>query len=85
MNDNERKVLTRQEADAMLKEGDRVHTFSGSGGLIIGCEVAREQILKLADGGRVELAGPSAAAMRHGIAYNDGGKWYFAETKEANT
>lgn len=82
MNDNERKVLTRTEADAMLKEGDRVHTFSGGGGLLMGCDVSREQILKLADNGAVELAGPTATAMKHGIAYRDEGKWYFAETKE---
>lgn len=66
----ERVKLSRIEADALLKPGKMVHTFMQAGGpglILIGADWDREDILCLADKGRVELAGEAATKMKHGI------------------
>jgi hypothetical protein len=80
---NERVILTRKNADAFLKPGDYVHTFmqaNAPGLVLIGADWGREEILALADQGKVELAGETATRMKHGIvAFTDNGQ-VFCET-----
>jgi hypothetical protein len=67
---NERVILTRQNADAYLKPGEYVHTFmqaSGPGLVLLGADRKRDEILELAELGKVELAGEQAAKMKHGV------------------
>ena len=76
-----RVVLSAHEVDELLKPGEYVHTFIGGGGLLIGCDVARSKILQFAADGKAELAGDFATKINHGVCYNDGGRWTFAETR----
>lgn len=68
--ENERLVLNRESADRLLKPGEYVHTFmqcAAAGLVLVGADRNREEILALADGGKVELAGPAATNMKHGV------------------
>lgn len=86
---DERVKLSRAEADALLKPGAMVHTFMQTGGpglILIGADWDREDILDLADKGRVELAGEAATKMKHGIAaFSEGRPVVFCETIESAT
>jgi hypothetical protein len=83
---SERVALTRAEADARLKPGKAVHTFMQArapGMVLIGADWDREEILALADLGKVELAGETATNMQHGVvAHTDRGP-VFCETISA--
>ncbi len=63
-------LLTTDEAIALLPEGETIHTFmSSSGGVLVGADWDREEIIKLLSGQyKPELSGPSAKSMKHGIA-----------------
>ncbi len=83
---NERVVLTRPNADALLKPGKHVHTFmqaSGPGTVLIGADRDREDILNLADLGKVELAGEQATKMNHGVVAHTEYGPVFCATMEA--
>lgn len=67
----DRQFISRAAADRLLAPGALVHTFMqapGPGLVLIGADWPREDILKLADEGLVELAGEAATEMKHGIA-----------------
>ena len=78
---NERVKIGRESADRIMVPGARVHTFIGGGSLLVGCDWDREQVLKLADAGLCELAGPSAFGIKHGIVVFDKGRATFVATK----
>ena len=86
MNKEEKKrTLTLDELDAIMTPGDLVHTFIGGGICILGCEMEREEILRLAKEYGAELAGPGASSMGHGAAvYNEAGMPTFVETHRAS-
>lgn len=82
---NDRHFLSAQEAEAMLPEGDYIHTFSQSGyGPLIGIDMSRQWIIELITSGAPELSGPIAMAMKHGIVIFRGSRRTFIETKEAS-
>jgi len=86
--DQDRVLLTREEADAMLKPGADVHTFMqgaagpGSSLVLIGADRRREELLAYADNGLCELAGPSATGMNHGVVVFTKVGPVFCETNE---
>jgi hypothetical protein len=79
---SKRVQLSRSELDYLMPEGKSVHTLAQAGGIFIGADWEREDILKYADSGDAELSGPEATAMNHGAVINTGfGGWIFIATK----
>jgi hypothetical protein len=83
MSDEERVVLTVEQAVAMLPDGDSIHTFL-DGVALIGADWSREEILEgFNTAESIELAGPTATSMGHGLVFLDNrGIWVFVETKK---
>lgn len=82
-----RVQLTAEEALAMLDdEFDYIHTFTGGGGMMMGCDYPKADLEKLIlESSRRELAGEMAARMDHRLAILDGKSWLFVQTKAAVT
>lgn len=79
---DERVVVPFEEAVAMLPDGDDIHTFRSSPMCLIGADWRREQIIEAIRDGGVELAGPTATSMGHGLVLcND--RTLFIATKKA--
>ena len=77
----ERELLTREQATALLPEGEEIHTFRSSPGILFGADWPREKILKAIATHECCLAGPQSEAMGHGLAiFVDG--WLFVEVKK---
>ena len=79
----DRKFLTPEEAEAMLPEGEYIHTFRGGSGIMIGADWKRESIIEAFKTRKPELSGQFATAMGHGIAFFDDNGALFVKTKEA--
>ena len=79
MNDEERVVLTPEQAEAMLPDEPYIHTFRQAGMVLIGADWSRKSILDAIQKHRCELAGPAATAMNHGLVIFDG-EMLFVET-----
>lgn len=79
--DDERQPLTFDEAVAMLPEADRIHTFRGTGPILIGADWQRQKLLDAIKQFGAELSGPSATRMRHGMVLIDDKGMLFIETK----
>ena len=78
----ERVQLTLEQLDAMMPEGDKVHTFIQSRtGILFGADWDRSDLLKEAERG-AELSGESATKMGHGaVVWREDGTPVFVETK----
>ena len=78
-------VRTKIETDialGMLPDGDTVHTFRNTAGMLIGADWGKKEIIEMITKYGAERAGEQAKAMNHEIAISDGvGKWLFVETK----
>lgn len=64
---SDRVFLTFEEAEAMLPDGDTIHTFASSTGMVIGADWDRKSVLELLKTGKPELAGDMATSMGHGL------------------
>jgi len=83
-----RVQLTPEQAEAMLPDGNYIHTFiSSRPGMMLGADWERAEILKrFADKEQQppELAGPMAQALDHGICVWQSDHWLFVQTKSKN-
>lgn len=81
--------ITIEQAISVLPDGDFVHTFYNTGFGLVGADWSRNDILdKLRRCDIIELTGPAARGMGHGIcAYNKNAKYQsdilFIETDES--
>lgn len=81
--------ITPEQAISVLPDGDSVHTFYNPGFGLVGADWSKEDITdKLRSSDIIELTGPSARGMRHGICtYSKDTKYQgdilFIETDEA--
>ena len=80
--------ITTEQAISVLPDGDSVHTFYNPGFGLVGADWSKEDITdKLRSSDIIELTGPAARGMGHGICvYNKDTKWQsdilFVETDE---
>lgn len=80
--------ITTEQAISVLPDGDTVHTFYNPGFGLVGADWSKEDITdKLRKSDIIELTGPAARGMGHGIcAYNKDTKCQsdilFVETDE---
>jgi hypothetical protein len=78
----DREFLTPEDAEAMLPDGEYVHTYSNPAyGIMIGADWPRDEVVKLLRTHKAELAGPMATANGHGIAVLDEEKRLFIATR----
>jgi hypothetical protein len=76
MNTENKRYLTYDEAVWLLPDEDEIHTFV-SEPFLIGADWSRKDILDKLKKSTIELSGPGASAMGHGIAaYTVDGKSY---------
>ena len=62
-----RRELTKKEAIGLLPEGESVHTFV-TGGFLVGADWSRDDVIeKINEAEKVELSGPFARGMGHGM------------------
>lgn len=80
---DKREPLTLDEAVALLPDGDDIHTFRGSGGIMLGADWDRQTVIAAMAECGVEKSGPMATAMGHGLVLFDP-KPLFIETREAS-
>jgi hypothetical protein len=81
------RLLTYDEAVALLPDGDSIHTFLDGGTALIGADWDRSAILTLLReaGHEIEVTGPAAQSMGHGLAaYRADGTPVFIETRKAS-
>lgn len=67
MKTDTKKYLSYDEAVSLLPYEDEIHTFINNG-ILIGANWSREDILDKLRKSTIELSGPTATAMGHGIA-----------------
>ena len=82
MANNEIVFLSREQARAMLPDGDTVHTFRGAI-VPVGADWPRQKILDAIERYQFELTGPMATAMGHGMGFSDEHGQVFVATKPA--
>lgn len=71
---NSQRFLTAEQALSILPDADCIHTFYNPGLGLIGADCSRQDITdKINNSDKLELTGPYARGMGHGLAaYNDG-------------
>ncbi len=70
-----------EQAQAMLPPGDFIHTFvSPTGGLLVGADWSREDVLEAMKEFGVMKSGEGAESMNHGLVFFDGERNVFIET-----
>lgn len=72
-----KKYITAEQAIGILPDGDNIHTFYNPGFGLMGADWGRTKIIdKLQKSDHLELTGPSAKGMGHGLcAYDDSAKY----------
>jgi hypothetical protein len=79
--DNEKEFISYDEAVKRLPAGDMVHTFRSNGMLLVGCDHKRAALLDaMRAAPAIEIPGPQAQAMNHGLAIHDDHGWLFIAT-----
>lgn len=83
---DEREILSPAQAIEMLPDGDTIHTFRSCRMVAIGADWTREDVLQAinAPGAVVELAGPVATSIGHGLVVWTGDDALFVETRPAD-
>lgn len=83
------RFINADEAISLLPDGYEIHTIIQQGMMFIGGDWSREDILdKIQKSERIEVTGPNARAMGHGLALYDKNAKYqsdvlFVETDKA--
>lgn len=83
-----KKYLTKEEATSVLPQGDSIHTFYNQGFGLVGADWSREDIIdKIQKSDIIELTGPQARGLSHGICAYDKNAYLsdvlFIETDES--
>ena len=83
--DDDKKTLAFDEAVKLLPEGETVHTFRQAGAMMLGADHLREKLLAAMQAApEIHVTGPSAQAMKHGLAIHDDTGWLFIEAASAD-
>lgn len=81
---SDRIFITPTEAIELLKQGGDIHTFRNLGGMMIGTDWNRYDIIdtlnKFSD--TIEISGEIARGMDHGIVVNDGSVLFIETDKK---
>lgn len=84
MNEDDKVFLTAEQAIAMLPDKAEIHTYRGAGPVLLGADWGREDlIVAMKKSKTIEVTGPMAQSMNHGIAFFDDHGAVFVETVKA--
>jgi hypothetical protein len=65
---DEKIILTPDEAESLLLEGEYVHNYSNPAGMLLGCDYGREDaIAELRKAHAIELGGDGSKSIKHPI------------------
>jgi hypothetical protein len=82
---DEREPLTFEQAEAMLPDGDTIHTYTNPAPFVlVGADWARAQVLAAIRKYGAQKAGPVASASGHALCIDRTGGWVFVETRPPN-
>ena len=82
MSEEDRVVLSFYQAVAMLPDKQEIHTFRLSRVALIGADWDRSEIISAIKKYGVELSGPNASGMGHGMVLTDSNGFLFIETRK---
>ena len=81
MTESKRTQIALDEAIKRLPAGDTVHTYRQCGPCLIGADWERDLLIEAMRMAKaIEVTGPQAQAMNHGLAIFDKYGWLFIET-----
>ena len=83
MHDEEKVILTPEQAKKLLPAKERIHTFRQAGPALIGADWDKPDVEAEIDKCTCELAGKAATAMKHGLAIHTVHGPLFVETASA--
>ena len=79
--DDDKELISLDEAIKRLPGGDMVHTFRQGGPCLIGADHERARLIEaMRSAPAIEVTGPAAQAMGHGLAICDEHGWLFIAT-----
>jgi len=76
----ERIFLEYDESVKFIPKGKKIHTFTNAGPALLGSDWNRKDVIKLLKEHKVEVAGPAAQAMKHGLCVDRNGMNLFLAT-----
>lgn len=80
--DDAKAVIDLDTAISMLPDGDMVHTFRGGGMVLIGADHGRSRLIEaMRRAPEIELTGPNARRLGHGLCIWDDNGCLFIATK----
>ncbi len=81
MSDDNKLIVTPEEAEALLKPGEYVHNFiNPSDSLLVGCDYDRDNAVKaLKEADRLEIGGENCKRMKHALVAWKGNRPSFFE------
>ncbi len=78
--DDDKLIITPDQAINALLDGDTVHNFTQSSPMIIGCDYSREHAIKaIHEADHIELGGDACKSLKHPIVVWKGGRYSFFE------
>lgn len=82
MNGEITKLTIEEAVKSLVPNGDDyIHVFMNPGGMLVGADWSRKEIMKLLETAeRIEIGGTGCVGMKHGLAVFGGGRWYFIES-----
>lgn len=80
----ERLFLTVEQAISCLNEGDSIHTFLNSPGILVGADCSRESVIETLQkhSNQIEIGGVVCRRMKHGLVVWRGDEPVFIEANE---
>ncbi|HNL98896.1 MAG TPA: hypothetical protein PKL61_17315 [Accumulibacter sp.] len=83
--DDDKELISFDDAVTRLPPGDNIHTFRQAGPMLLGADHGRTSLLAAMRAAPcIEVTGPQAQAMNHGLAIRDENGFLFIETAKAS-
>lgn len=81
----DRLIITAEQAEALLPDGEYVHNLVNPAGMLVGCDFGRDDaIAALQSAEQIEIGGEACRGMGHGLVVWADDKHSFFATDEAS-
>lgn len=77
----DRVILTKEEALSLLPDEDSIHTFRGLPGVLIGADWDKKELVEEIEHCKCEIGGPMCRALDHGLVIWTGNDPLFIKTR----
>lgn len=77
----DRVILTKEEALSLLPDDEYIHTFRGLDRVIIGADHERKELVEEIEHCKCEIGGPMCRALDHGLVVWTGNDPLFVKTR----